>query len=108
VDEKNEQIAHRRIVAEWETKESWAKQQFASHRPRQYWESLTATQRIERGVPSRLLSVDDVSNATIHLATDRTLAGRVLLCWSEGHPRLIRRGDRGYKDADEIVFQSAS
>jgi len=33
VDEKNEQIAHRRIVAEWETKESWAKQQFASHRP---------------------------------------------------------------------------
>jgi NAD(P)-dependent dehydrogenase (short-subunit alcohol dehydrogenase family) len=80
----------------------------ATDGPRQYWESLTPTQRIERGVPSRLLSVADVSNATIHLATDRTLAGRVLLWWSEGHPRLIRRGDRGYKDADEIVFQSAS
>ncbi len=80
----------------------------ATDGPRQYWESLTPTQRIERGVPSRLLSVDDVSNATIHLATDRTLAGRVLLWWSEDHPRLIRRGDRGYKDADEIVFQSAS
>src|SRR5229473_2160876 len=47
-------------------------------------------QRIERGVPSRLLSVDDVSQAVIHLATDRTLAGRVLLWWSEDPPRLIR------------------
>jgi hypothetical protein len=62
------------------------------------------TQRIERGVPSRLLSVDDVSNAVIHLATDCTLAGRVLLWWSEDRPRLIRWGDRGYKDADEIVI----
>jgi hypothetical protein len=31
-DEKNEQIAHRGIEAERETKQSWAKQQFASHR----------------------------------------------------------------------------
>lgn len=80
----------------------------ATDGPRQYWESLTPTQRIEREVPSRLLSVDDVSNAVIRLATDRTLAGRVLLWWSDDHPRLIRRGDRGYKDADEIVLQSAS
>jgi hypothetical protein len=63
----------------------------------------------ERGVPSRLLSVDDdVSNAVIHLATDRTLAGRILLWWSEDYPRLIRWGDRGYKDADAIVLKSAS
>jgi NAD(P)-dependent dehydrogenase (short-subunit alcohol dehydrogenase family) len=74
--------------------------------PRQYWESLTPMQRIERGVPSRLSSVEDVSNAVIHLANDRTLAGRVLLWWSEDHPRLIRWGDRGYKDADEIMLSS--
>jgi hypothetical protein len=80
----------------------------ATDGPRQYWESLTPTQRIERGVRSRLLSVDDASNAVIRLATDRTLAGRVLLWWSDDHARLIRRGDRGYKDADEIVLQSAS
>jgi NAD(P)-dependent dehydrogenase (short-subunit alcohol dehydrogenase family) len=80
----------------------------ATDGPRQYWESLTPAQRIERGVPSRLLSVDDISNAVIHLATDRTLAGGVLLWWSEDHPRLIRRGDRGYQDADDIVFQSPS
>ncbi len=80
----------------------------ATDGPRQYWESLTPAQRIERGVPSRLLTVDDVANAVIHLATDRTLAGRVLVWWSEDHPRLIRWGDRGYKDADEIVLSSAS
>jgi 3-oxoacyl-[acyl-carrier protein] reductase len=79
----------------------------ATDGPRQYWESLTPTQRIERGVPSRLLSVDDVSNAVIHLAADRALAGRVLLWWSEDQPHLIRWGDRGYKDADEIIFKSA-
>lgn len=76
----------------------------ATDGPRQYWESLTPTQRIERGVPSRLLSVDDVSNAAIRLATDPTLAGRILLWWSDDHPHLIRWGDRGYKDAEDIVL----
>jgi NAD(P)-dependent dehydrogenase (short-subunit alcohol dehydrogenase family) len=80
----------------------------ATNGPRQYWESLTPAQRIERGVPSRLLSVDDVANAVLHLATDRTLAGRVLVWWSEDVPRLIRWGDRGYKDADEVVLSSSS
>ena len=74
----------------------------ATDGPRQYWESLTPAQRIERGVPSRLLSVDEVASAAIRLATDEALAGRVMVWWSEGKPRLIRWGDRGYKDADEI------
>jgi NAD(P)-dependent dehydrogenase (short-subunit alcohol dehydrogenase family) len=78
----------------------------ATDGPRQYWESLTPAQRIERGVPSRLLSVDDVANAVVHLATNRELAGRVMIWWSEDRPRLIRWGDRGYRDADEIALSS--
>ena len=70
----------------------------ATDGPRQYWESLTPAERVERGVPSRLLSVDDISEAVVRLATDRSLAGRVLVWWSEDAPRLIQWGDKGYRD----------
>jgi 3-oxoacyl-[acyl-carrier protein] reductase len=63
-----------------------------------YWESLTPAERVERGVPSRLLSVDQVSEAVVWLAGDRSLAGRVVVWWSEDVPRLIPWGDRGYRD----------
>jgi NAD(P)-dependent dehydrogenase (short-subunit alcohol dehydrogenase family) len=67
-----------------------------------YWESLTPAERIERGVPSRLLSVDQVSEAVVRLADDRSLAGRVLVWWSEDALRLIPWGDRGYRDLLEF------
>jgi NAD(P)-dependent dehydrogenase (short-subunit alcohol dehydrogenase family) len=76
----------------------------ATEGPRQYWESLTPAERIARGVPSRLLSLDDIANAVTRLATDRTLAGRVLVWWSEDQPRLIKWGDRGYRDTEEITL----
>ena len=63
---------------------------------RQYWESLTPEDRMARGVPSRLLTTDQVSEAVLRLAEDRTLAGRVLVWWSEDTPRLVEWGDRGY------------
>jgi NAD(P)-dependent dehydrogenase (short-subunit alcohol dehydrogenase family) len=66
---------------------------------RQYWESLTPAERIERGVPSRLLSVDQISGAVIRLASDRSLMGRVLVWWSENEPRLVQWGDRGYHES---------
>jgi NAD(P)-dependent dehydrogenase (short-subunit alcohol dehydrogenase family) len=67
-----------------------------------YWESLTPAQRAERGVPSRLLSVDQVSEAVVQLAEDKSLAGRVLVWWSEDAPRLIKWGDRGYRDLVDL------
>jgi NAD(P)-dependent dehydrogenase (short-subunit alcohol dehydrogenase family) len=76
----------------------------ATEGPREYWESLTPAQRIERGAPSKLLTVDQVATAVIRLATDRSLAGRVLLWWSDDVPRLITWGDRGYADAVEMVL----
>jgi NAD(P)-dependent dehydrogenase (short-subunit alcohol dehydrogenase family) len=70
----------------------------ATDGPREYWASLTPAERAERGVPSRLLSVEEVSQAVVELAGDASLAGRVLLWWSEERPRLIQWGDRGYRD----------
>jgi len=66
---------------------------------RQYWESLTPAERIERGVPSRLLSVDQISEVVMRLAADRSLMGRVLVWWSDDEPRLIRWGDKGYGES---------
>lgn len=63
-----------------------------------YWESLTPAERAERHVPSRLLTTDQISEVVVRLAEDRSLAGRVLVWWSEDTPRLIEWGDRGYRD----------
>jgi NAD(P)-dependent dehydrogenase (short-subunit alcohol dehydrogenase family) len=70
--------------------------------PREYWGSLTPAERVERGVPSRLLSVEEVSEIVVRLADDRSLAGRVLVWWSEDAPKLIPFGDRGYRDLVQL------
>jgi len=66
--------------------------------PRQYWESLTADQRSERGVPARLLKTTEVADMVVRIADDRALNGRVVVWWSEDRPRLVAWGDRGYRD----------
>jgi 3-oxoacyl-[acyl-carrier protein] reductase len=75
----------------------------ATDGPRQYWESLTPEQRAERGVPSRLLTPDQIAGAVVTLATDETLAGRVMLWWSDDAPRLIQWGDRGYAAHEGVL-----
>jgi NAD(P)-dependent dehydrogenase (short-subunit alcohol dehydrogenase family) len=77
----------------------------ATDEPRRYWESLTPSQRAERGVPSRLLSVEEVAEAVVRLAEDVSLAGRVLVWWSEDGPQLIQWGDRGYRNL--VPFERA-
>jgi len=69
---------------------------------RQYWESLSSAERAARGMPSRLLTTDQISEVVVRLADDRSLAGRVIVWWSEGVPRLIEWGDRGYRDLVEF------
>jgi NAD(P)-dependent dehydrogenase (short-subunit alcohol dehydrogenase family) len=64
---------------------------------RQYWESLPAAERASHGVPSRLLTTDEVATAVVRLAEDTMLAGRVLVWWSDDEPQLIEWGDRGYR-----------
>lgn len=50
---------------------------------------MTSAERAARGAPSRLLTTDEVSEAVLRLAEDRSLAGRVVVWWSDGAPRLI-------------------
>jgi NAD(P)-dependent dehydrogenase (short-subunit alcohol dehydrogenase family) len=76
----------------------------ATDGPRQYWESLTPSERAERGVPARLLTPDQVAEAVVRLADDSSLAGRVLVWWSDDLPQLIQWGDRGYRDL--VAFDS--
>jgi NAD(P)-dependent dehydrogenase (short-subunit alcohol dehydrogenase family) len=75
----------------------------ATDGPRQYWESLTPEERVARGVPSKLLTTDQIADAVVHLAEHDTLSGRILVWWSESAPRLIAWADRGYRDAEEIA-----
>jgi len=65
---------------------------------RQYWESLTPAERAARGVPSKLLTTDEIAEVVVRLAEDTSLSGRVLVWWSESAPRLISWGDRGYQE----------
>jgi NAD(P)-dependent dehydrogenase (short-subunit alcohol dehydrogenase family) len=68
-----------------------------------YWQSLTPDQRHERGVPSRLLTPDQVAKMVVTLATDNSLNGRIVVWWSESQPRLIAWGDRGYAEFSELA-----
>ena len=66
--------------------------------PRQYWESLSAEERAQRGVPSRLLEIAEVAEMVYRMAADESMNGRVVVWWSEDAPRVIEWGDRGYRD----------
>jgi len=72
----------------------------ASEEVRTYWEPLTPEERRERGAPKRLLQLEEVAEAVVRLATDESLAGRVLVWWSEDEPGLIPWCDPGYAALD--------
>jgi NAD(P)-dependent dehydrogenase (short-subunit alcohol dehydrogenase family) len=61
-----------------------------------YVDSLSPEQRFRNHVPSRLTTLDEISSAVVQLATDESLAGRVLVWWSDDAPRLIPWSDPGY------------
>jgi NAD(P)-dependent dehydrogenase (short-subunit alcohol dehydrogenase family) len=68
----------------------------ASPGPKEYWESLTPEQRRQRGVPETILSLDEVADAILRLATDETLFGRIMVWWNGQPPSLIVQGDQGF------------
>ncbi len=74
----------------------------ASEAPLSYWKTLTPEQRRERGVPARLLELAEVADAVVRLATDESLAGRVLVWWSGDPPGLIPWCDPGYSKLDPL------
>jgi NAD(P)-dependent dehydrogenase (short-subunit alcohol dehydrogenase family) len=76
----------------------------ASDGPRQYWESLTPAERLSRGVPSMLLTPDQIADVVVRLASNRALNGRIVVWWSDDKPRLIQWGDRGYHAFEEFTL----
>lgn len=68
----------------------------ASDDVRAYWEALTFEQRREDDAPERLTTLEEIADAVLRLVTDDSLAGRVMVWWSDGEPRLIPFGDAGY------------
>jgi len=74
----------------------------ASEGPLSYWKTLTPEQRKERGVPARLLELAEVADAVVRLATDESLASRVLIWWSDDAPGLIPWCDPGYSKLDPL------
>ena len=74
----------------------------ASQQVRSFWDPLTPEQRKEYGAPARLLQLDEVATAVVRLAQDDSLAGRVLVWWSEDDPGLIPWADPGYTALEPI------
>lgn len=47
-------------------------------------------------VPKVLTTPDQIADAVLRLATDRSLAGRVMVWWSGDTPKFLPAGERGY------------
>lgn len=62
-----------------------------------YVDSLKPEERGPRGVPDRLITPDEIAGVVLRLATDDSLAGRVMVWWCGHPPRLIPWRDRGYE-----------
>lgn len=68
----------------------------ASQEVTDYVNSLTPQERIARGVPKTLITLDQAADAVIRLITDESLAGRLLVYWNDEPPRLISSADPGF------------
>jgi NAD(P)-dependent dehydrogenase (short-subunit alcohol dehydrogenase family) len=62
-----------------------------------YVDSLNPEQHAQRGVPNTLITIDEIADAVVQLATDETLAGRVIVWWNDEPPGFIPVGDPGYE-----------
>ncbi|HEV3167179.1 MAG TPA: SDR family oxidoreductase [Isosphaeraceae bacterium] len=64
--------------------------------------TLTPELRREWSVPDVLITPDEIAGAVLRLATDRNLAGRVLVWWGGQPPRLIAVGDPGFASLEAM------
>jgi NAD(P)-dependent dehydrogenase (short-subunit alcohol dehydrogenase family) len=64
--------------------------------------TATPQQRLEWRVPDVLITTDEIADAVIQLATDESLAGRIMVWWGGQPPRLIPPGDPGYAELEEF------
>ena len=70
---------------------------------REYVDSVPEAERAARGIPAKLTTLEEIAEAVMRLVKDESLAGRVLVWWSEDDaPRVIPFGDRGYAALEEL------
>jgi NAD(P)-dependent dehydrogenase (short-subunit alcohol dehydrogenase family) len=62
---------------------------------------MTPEQRRDSAVPDVLITPEEVADAVLRLATDETLAGRLMVYFGGQPPRLIPFGDPGYAHLDD-------
>jgi NAD(P)-dependent dehydrogenase (short-subunit alcohol dehydrogenase family) len=63
---------------------------------------MTPAERREAAVPDVLLPPEELAEGVLRLATDTSLAGRILVCYGGQPPRLIPFGDPGYVSLQEL------
>jgi NAD(P)-dependent dehydrogenase (short-subunit alcohol dehydrogenase family) len=63
---------------------------------------MTPQQRRDFAVPPILLTLEEVADAVVRLATDERLAGRLMICVGGQPPRIIPLGDPGYAHLDDL------
>jgi NAD(P)-dependent dehydrogenase (short-subunit alcohol dehydrogenase family) len=64
--------------------------------------AMTPEARRKWGVPEVLIAPEEIADAVLRLATDQSLAGRVLVWFGGRPPRLIPFGDPGYAQLEEM------
>lgn len=66
-------------------------------------DSVPLSERASQSIPTNLTTMDQIADAVWALATDDSLAGRVMVWWSnDDAPKLIPFGDRGYVALDDV------
>jgi NAD(P)-dependent dehydrogenase (short-subunit alcohol dehydrogenase family) len=64
--------------------------------------AMTPEQRRASAVPDVLITPEEVAGAVLRLATDESLAGRLMVWFGGQPPRLIPFGDPGYASLDDL------
>jgi NAD(P)-dependent dehydrogenase (short-subunit alcohol dehydrogenase family) len=87
---EHERIRVNCIVPDW----------VASPQVTEYVDSLTREQRKAGNVPEVLTTLEEIADAVVELATNESLAGRVMVWWCGQPRRFIPVGDPGYAGLD--------
>lgn len=69
----------------------------------EYWDALSEDERRRMHVPGKLTTLEEITSAVMLLVKDESLAGRVMVFWSDDDaPKLIPFGDRGFSSLEDI------